>query len=102
MPNFPAMVDPDADMLENLGEHIQKAVTDQRGAATEVQEMVDYYHEQAEEPGEIVLPLEMSGLPPDFIEVCRDVGATWVLSAPVDPSDSIEKNIDRIRDGPPT
>lgn len=101
MPNWPSMVDEDADMLEELGDHIQEAVARQRSNETEVREMLEYYRSRADEPGEIVLPVEMSGLPPDFLEVCRDVGATWALSTPVDPADSIEDNVARIREGPP-
>lgn len=101
MPNFPAMVDPDSDMLDQLGDHIQRAVTDQRPAAAEVQAMVEYYRNQTDEPGQIVLPVEMSGLPADFLDVCRDVDATWALSTPVDPSESIDTNIERIHAGPP-
>lgn len=101
MPNWPSMVDEDSEILDKLGDHIQRAVSDQRSNETEVREMLEYYRSRTDEPGEIVLPVEMSGLPPDFLEVCREVGATWALSTPVDPSDSLEANLDRIREGPP-
>lgn len=102
MPNWPAMMDADATILDNLGDHIQNAVAQQRTNEEEIEDMIEYYRSQADPPGEIVLPIEASGIPPGFLEVVRNAGATWALSTPVDPADSLEENLDRIREGPPT
>lgn len=100
MPNWPSMVDEESSILDQLGEHIQRAVADQRSNEAEVRDMLDFYRNQTDDPGEIVLPIDMSGLPSDFLDICRDVGATWALSAPVDPDESVEANVERIRKGP--
>jgi hypothetical protein len=39
--------------------------------------------------------------PEDFADTCRDLGATWLLTSDLLESDSHEKNLERIREGPP-
>lgn len=67
----------------------------------EISAMIDYYEEFADEPGEIVIPIDVPEAPPDFIETCRDHGMTWALSTSLLSDESHEGNIDRIQDGPP-
>jgi hypothetical protein len=36
-------------------------------------------------------------MPPEFLDVCRDLGATWLLSSPVREPDASGDNVERIR-----
>lgn len=100
-PNWPAMLQdvPDED-IEDWPDHIQDAVASQRTHEEEVRAMAEYYRETAGGSGEILLRRSASA-PPGFVELCRDVGASWMLSSPVGPTDTPDENVDRIRNGPP-
>lgn len=100
-PNWPAMLQglPDEE-LDEWPDHIQDAVAQQRSHEEELQEMVEYYRTVADGSGEIVL-YESSSTPPDFVDLCRNLGATWILSSSVDGSATPSENVERIREGPP-
>ena len=68
----------------------------------EVEALVAYYREVAEEPGEILLPIDVPEATADFAEVCRDLGATWLLTSDLLDADDHEANLERIRAGPPS
>lgn len=66
-----------------------------------VRDIVAYYRDVADDPGEIILPVDPPEAPDDFIDVCRDAGATWLLTTKLLEADSHEENLERIRAGPP-
>ena len=55
--------------------------------AEELREAVAYYHDVVEEPGEIVVP-EIPSLGSDaMVELCEEIGATWLLRTDLGESD---------------
>ncbi len=67
----------------------------------EVRDLVAYYRGVADDPGEVILPVDPPEASDDFIDVCLDVGATWLLTTGLLGPDSHEENLNRIREGPP-
>lgn len=67
----------------------------------EVQDLVSYYRNQTDEPGDILLPIDVPEAPDDFADTCRDLGATWLLTTDLLDGESHEENLERIRAGPP-
>ena len=68
----------------------------------ETRALVEYYGDQTDDPGEILLPIDVPEAPADFADLCRDLGATWLLTSDLLEGDGHEENLDRIHDGPPT
>lgn len=68
----------------------------------EVTALVEYYREVADDPGEILLPIDVPEAPGGFADTCRELGATWLLTSELLDNDSHEQNLERIREGPPT
>lgn len=100
MPNWPSMLQEfSQDETEEHPDHIQRAMAHQQSHEEEVREMVEYYCALTDDPGEIVL-IDVPSTPPDFSDICRDLGATWLLDL-VDASATPAENVERIRDGPP-
>lgn len=66
-----------------------------------LRDMMDYYYDLTDEPGDVILPIDPPAAPPDFIDDCRDVGASWLLTTDLLGPDDFEHNLDVIRDGPP-
>lgn len=101
IPNWPSMHhDPPYD-VETMPEHMQAVIPDEPAHQEEVREMVEYYRDVADGTGEIILPVTMPSLPAGFAETCIDLGATWLIHAPVDADDDRAANLERIRAGPP-
>lgn len=99
-PNWPSLIGDSADTnVEELPDHIQEAIARQRSNEEEVREMLSYYHDIADNPGEIILPTYHG--PNDFRDVCRELGATWLLSRRLDPTKTRTETLDAIRAGPP-
>ena len=67
----------------------------------EVSALVEYYQRLTDDPGEILLPIDVPHAPDDFADTCRDLGATWLLTTNRLSDDSHETNLERIREGPP-
>jgi alkanesulfonate monooxygenase SsuD/methylene tetrahydromethanopterin reductase-like flavin-dependent oxidoreductase (luciferase family) len=68
----------------------------------ETRDLVDYYRDQTDgDPGEILLPVDVPEAPPDYADLCREVGATWLLTSDLLGDDDHDANLDRIRAGPP-
>ncbi len=61
--------------------------------------MLHYYKDVADELGEIILPTYHA--PSKFREVCRKLGATWLLSERLDPAATHTETLETIRAGPP-
>lgn len=70
MPNWPS--------LFRRGDHATREVSGTPGA--EVREMMELYHTVADDTGEIVLPIDPVGASTQYVETCREVGATWLLT----------------------
>lgn len=68
----------------------------------EVRDVVAYYREIADEPGEVVLPVDPPEAPPDFAETCADAGATWLLTTDLLADEDHEENLEAVRSGPPS
>lgn len=67
----------------------------------EIRAMLDYYRGMRDDPGEIFLPIDKPQMPSDFKEVCKEVGATWLLTTSLLDGDTHAQNVERIREGPP-
>lgn len=68
---------------------------------TEVREMVEYYRGIADEPGELFLPADPPHATGDWIDRCRELGATWVYTRNIDPERGWDLSMERVRGGPP-
>lgn len=100
MPNFPS--------LFGRGDH---GTREGSGTpAAEVREMMEFYHAVDDDPGEIVLPIDPVGGSQEYVETCKEMGATWLLtthaeaiySADETTRDTSEFSLEaRIRRGPP-
>lgn len=103
MPQWPSMLQhfPNV-VVDNLDPFYQDLIDEQRSHEAEVREMLEYYHGLDGEPGEIMLRVELPSTPPDFEDLCRELGVTWMLSRPVESDATPEENLARVRDGPPT
>lgn len=71
------------------------------GPEAEVREMVDYYRQLSDDPKELFLPGDPPHADDDWIDFCRDVGATWLYTRNVDPADGWTLTMDRVQTGPP-
>lgn len=68
----------------------------------EVRAMVDYYRDQTDEPGEILLPADPPHADDDWLSHCRDVGATRAYTRCLDAEGDWDLTKERVRQGPPT
>lgn len=102
MPQWPTMLQhfPNV-VVENLDEFYRDLIERQRSHEEEVRAMLEYYHDVTDEPGEILLRVDMPNTPEGFVDLCQELGVTWLLSTPVDDSASVEQNVERISEGPP-
>lgn len=70
----------------------------------ELRAMLDYYQGIADDPGEVFLPADPPHASSDWVDVCTELGATWLLTRNTRTRDAAgELNLDmqRIREGPP-
>ncbi len=82
MPNWPAM-------LEG-GQH-----------GEQVGELVDYYLSLTDTPGDIVLLADPVDAGSEYTELCKKLGATWLLTTTIGESGTYSLDKQRIQDGPP-
>lgn len=71
--------------------------------AETVREIVAYYDDQTDDPGEIVLPMDPPDSSPEYLELCRDLGVTWVMARDLRDSkyrSNPELALKRISEGP--
>lgn len=69
-----------------------------------VRAILAYYHEQTDEPGEIMLPMNPPDSSPKYLDICRELGVTWVFARGLRDSkyrSNPELAMDWIREGPP-
>ncbi|MCE7734725.1 MAG: LLM class flavin-dependent oxidoreductase [Candidatus Heimdallarchaeota archaeon] len=65
----------------------------------DLREVVDYYKELADLPGEIVVPYYYD-LSKGFIDLCQEIDVTWLLSSGLMGKDM--NTMEKIREGPPS
>lgn len=71
--------------------------------ASVARELLGYYHEHADDPGEIMLPLDPPGRSPEYREVCREHGVTWLYTRDLRGAEYVsnpDRAMERIREGP--
>lgn len=67
----------------------------------ELNDFVAYYRDVADEPGDILVQIDHPEASEEFVDACRDVGVTWMLTGNLLDDDEHETNLQRIRRGPP-
>lgn len=72
------------------------------GPEDEVREMVEYYLDRTDEPGEILLPADPPHGDDNWLSFCRDVGVTWTYTRCLDAEGNWDLSMERVRRGPPT
>lgn len=90
MPYFPSLT---GDETGPHGEEASGAPED------EVRAALEYYHEIADDPGEILVPTVPTMDIGAYVDLCTDLGATWVLTTDI--GDGVREIEDTIRSGPP-
>lgn len=68
---------------------------------TEVENMIEYYRSITDTPNEIFLPANPPDGGPDWIEKCKQLGASWAYVRPKNDTGEWELSDDLILDGPP-
>ena len=92
MPNWPAMTD--------AGEGPQG----ERATGTveeELRDLLEYYHDITDDPGEIILPLEPANAAADYRDICTELGVTWFLDTNTFDPEAPDRSLSTIREGPP-
>ena len=67
----------------------------------ELRETMDYYHEVADSPGEIVIPY-YDDVSQEYTELCEELGVTWLLSCGLNEKNKVTFDVDKIKEGPPS
>lgn len=67
----------------------------------EITDIIAYYEDVADEPGDILIPIDVPGAPDDIVERCDSLGVTWTLTTTLLTDEAHATNLDRISDGPP-
>lgn len=99
IPNWPS-IHCNAPYLDEIPEHMQEVIPDEPAHREEIREMLSYYQDLTNDPGEIILLGGGQIVTGEFLEECRDLGMTWLLHHHVEPDDNKEANMERIRAGP--
>ncbi len=90
LPYWPALTE------EGVGEQGEQATGTPE---EELRDMMAYYRDVADDPGEVVLPTLPDVPVGDYLDTYEALGATWLLTSDVVPgSDHADR---RVRDGPP-
>lgn len=87
--------------VDELGDHFRDAIDEQQSHEEEVRDLVEYYQSITDDPGDVVFRIDVPDMGPEFRDVCRELGVTWLLSSPVDAAATKAENIEQIRAGPP-
>lgn len=67
----------------------------------ELVDMLEYYHEVADQPGEIFLQKDLPNTFDGFRDVCSRYDVTWLLTSTIDVGADYDRYMERIRRGPP-
>lgn len=68
---------------------------------TEVREMVAYYRDRSDGAGELFLPADPPHATEDWIDLCDELGVSWLYTRKLDPEAGWDLDMERIRAGPP-
>lgn len=85
--------------VDGMGDHMAAVIPDEPAHVAEVSDLVAFYRDQAAEPGEIIVPVDVPDAPTGFAGTCAELGATWLLHSM--PGDGHEGRLDALRTGPP-
>lgn len=72
------------------------------GTIEEVSALIKYYRGLTDDPGEILIPIDVPEALDGFVDTCRELGATWLLTSALLDGESHAQYLERIREGPPT
>ena len=61
--------------------------------------LIEHYRQLSDEPGEIIV-LDPPGRTPEYVDLCEELGVTWLLTAKRDGEWKLDHDI--VRDGPPS
>ncbi|TET08552.1 MAG: hypothetical protein E3J86_10580 [Candidatus Thorarchaeota archaeon] len=64
-----------------------------------LKETLDYYHEIADSPGDIVIPY-YDDVSQEYTELCEELGVTWLLACDLNEKNKVTLDVDRIKEGP--
>ncbi|WP_109471950.1 LLM class flavin-dependent oxidoreductase [Ornithinimicrobium cavernae] len=64
-------------------------------------DLVSYYRDVADEPGDIFLRVDGAATTAERVDRYRELGVTWLASSVISPQRSVEDNLEAIRRGPP-
>ncbi|MDX1622094.1 MAG: LLM class flavin-dependent oxidoreductase [Nitriliruptorales bacterium] len=64
-----------------------------RPVADEFRELMSYYHEHADEPGEVVAPAVRDD---DYLAACEELGVTWLMRGSIDTADELRKGPEQL------
>lgn len=76
-------------------------VVDPDPEGPDLNELLAYYGEVTEEPGEVFLYVDAPSLTAGTVESYRELGVTWLASDVISASASAEENLAAVRRGPP-
>lgn len=68
----------------------------------ETRAIVEYYRDEADGSGDILIPIDVPKAPDNYLDICRELDITWTLTTGAITNESHEQNLERIRDGPPS
>lgn len=100
IPNYPSM-HIDAPYVDDLPAHMRNVIPEEPAPVGEIREMLEWYHDHTDDPGEIILPVHAGDQTGEFIDTARELDATMLVHSPLDIDDPKAANLDRLRDGPP-
>ena len=67
----------------------------------EVREMLDYYQGLTDDQGDVFLPANPPHRSPEWVDLCKERGVTWLYTRPKDESGEWDLTMERISGGPP-
>lgn len=77
------------------------SVVDPDHEGSDLQYLVGYYRDLADEPGEIVLGVEGAATTVERVDRYRKLGITWLASGVISAQQSVEEDLTAIGRGPP-
>jgi alkanesulfonate monooxygenase SsuD/methylene tetrahydromethanopterin reductase-like flavin-dependent oxidoreductase (luciferase family) len=76
-------------------------VVDPDPEGQDLQDLIAYYREVADSPGDVFLYVDGSATTADRVARYRELGITWLASDVISPRRSTQENLEAIRRGPP-
>lgn len=66
-----------------------------------LEEMLSYYHSLTDDPGEVFLPATPPNHSPNYADVCKRLGVTWLYTSMRGEAGEWVLDMQRVREGPP-